>query len=125
MVRAAAEANGPEQARRDACPAAATKLSPTARPKFDRASRRLADFWPEEARKLGEEGTVVVKVHVSSTGCTTNAALSGSSGFSDLDEAVMKFYENLLFLPAQQNGSAVEAVVNVPIAFKLQGVATR
>jgi len=125
LVRAAAEANGPEQARRDACPAAATKLSPTARPKFDRASRRLADFWPEEARKLGEEGTVVVKVHVSSTGCTTNAALSGSSGFSDLDEAVMKFYENLLFLPAQQNGSAVEAVVNVPIAFKLQGVATR
>lgn len=125
LVRAGAEAGGPEQARTDACPAAAGKLSPTDRPKFDRASRALADYWPEEARRLGEEGTVLVKVHVSATGCATAAALSGSSGFSDLDAAVMKFYENLVFLPAQQNGGAMDAVVNVPIAFKLQGVATR
>jgi TonB family protein len=125
LMRNGADASGPEQARAAACPAAAGKLSPTDRPKFDRAARALTDFWPEEARRLGEEGTVMIKVHVSATGCATSAALSGSSGFSDLDEAVMKFYENLTFLPAQQNGSAIDAVVNVPIAFKLQGLATR
>jgi TonB family protein len=125
LVRAGADAKGPEQARTAACPPAVHKLSPTERPKFDRAARALTDYWPEAARRLGEEGTVVLKVQVSAAGCTTNAAITGSSGFADLDEAVMKFYENLLFLPAQRNGSATDAVANLPIAFKLQGVATR
>jgi TonB family protein len=125
LVRDGAEAGDGEQARASACPAAAMKLSPTDRPKFDRAPHSLAEFWPQEARRLGEEGVVMLKLHVSATGCPTSAAIIGSSGFADLDEAVMKFYETLMFLPAQQNGAALDAVVNLPINFKLEGLATR
>jgi TonB family protein len=79
----------------------------------------------QESRRRGEEGIVMVKLHVSATGCAGSAAVSGSTGFPDLDAAVMKFYETLTFLPAQENGAAVEAVVNIPVNFKLDGLGAR
>jgi TonB family protein len=125
LVRDSAAADDAEQARATPCPAPASKLSATAKPKFDRGGRSLAEFWPQESRRRGEEGIVMVKLHVSTTGCASSAAVSGSSGFPDLDAAVMKFYETLTFLPAQENGAAVEAVVNIPVNFKLDGLGAR
>jgi TonB family protein len=125
LVRDGADTGDAEHARATACPAAAPKLSSTNKPKFDRATHSLAEFWPQEARRRGEEGVVMLKLHVSATGCPTSAAIIGSSGFADLDEAVMKFYETLMFLPAQQNGAPVDAIVSLPINFKLAGLATR
>jgi TonB family protein len=124
-VRGDTETGDSEQTRATACSAAATKLSSTNRPKLDRAPHSLAEYWPQEARSRGEEGVVMLKLHVSASGCPTSAAIIGSSGFADLDQAVLKFYETLKFLPAQQNGAALEAVVNLPVNFKLEGLATR
>jgi TonB family protein len=108
-----------------ACPAVTSKLSPNAWPKLERAPRSLAEFWPEQARKRGEEGLVMVMLHVTATGCAESAWVSASSGFPDLDQAAAKFYETLTFLPAQQNGAAVAADVTLPVRFKLEGIGTR
>jgi TonB family protein len=113
------------QPRTAACPAAASKLSPNALPKLDRAARSLAEFWPEQSRRRGEEGLVIVRLHVTAAGCAEGAGLSASSGFPDLDQTVMQFYETLTFLPAQQNGVAAPADVAMPIRFKLEGIGTR
>jgi TonB family protein len=117
--------NAPAQNRQTACPASASKLSPTSRPKLDRAPRSLAEFYPEESRRLGEEGMVLLMLHITASGCATSASVKGSSGFASLDSTVLKFYETLSFLPAQNNGAAVDADVTMPVAFKLDAIATR
>lgn len=82
-------------------------------------NRSLEDFWPIESKRLGEEGTVMVSVRISVTGCATAAAIVGSSGSDMLDDAVLKFYETIDFFPGEVDGKPVESTVTMPVVFKL------
>jgi len=101
------------------CPAAVSQTSGTKYPKYARMTRSLEDFWPVDSRRLGEEGTVVVLLKVSATGCGLSAAVQGSSGFDMLDTAVLQAFETMEFIPAGVNGQATESTVSAPIVFKL------
>ncbi len=111
-----AEAN--YSSRATPCPAPAKERSGTQFPKL-RTTHSLEDYYPATSRRLGEEGVVLVSLKVSRTGCATGAAIVGSSGSAPLDEAVMKFYETMEFIPAGTKDKAIDTTVKVPIAFKL------
>jgi len=106
-------------ARTSPCPAAATETTGKKLPKYARMTRSLEDYWPIRSKQFGEEGTVIVSLKVSATGCALSAAIQGSSGFDMLDAAVLQAYETMEFIPAGVNGAAVESTVAAPIVFKL------
>jgi TonB family protein len=76
--------------------------------------------YPEEAKRLGEEGEVVLWVGVDSNGGVQSAAVLKSSGFPLLDEAARKTVLGWRFKPARMAGLAVSTRVKVPVLFRLQ-----
>ena len=64
-------------------------------------------LYPDESRRLGEEGKVGVNLYIDVTGTVADAQLVNSSGFPLLDEAAVKFLSQCKFEPATQNGLPV------------------
>ena len=77
--------------------------------------------YPPASRRLGEEGKVVLRVHVSAEGRPTAVELKGSSGFARLDAAARAAVEQWRFVPARRGDEAIAAWVLVPIVFSLEG----
>lgn len=90
-------------------------------PKFD------ADYlnnpkppYPSLSRRLGEEGVVLLRVHVTATGMPERIQLAKSSGFERLDEAALQAVSSWKFVPARQGKISVAAWVQVPVSFQLR-----
>lgn len=76
--------------------------------------------YPEAARRLGQEGLVVLSVKVSREGAPDSVAIKQSSGFSLLDEAAARAVRRWKFHPAKIGTLPIESVVEVPIRFQLE-----
>lgn len=75
--------------------------------------------YPEDARQIGKEGTVVVRVLVGPDGSIISiGSVNGPEVFRD--EVTSKIM-NLQFTPALQQGQAVRCWISVPFSFKLSG----
>jgi protein TonB len=80
-----------------------------------------APDYPDEARTLGEQGTVMLRVTVGADGTVRQVTLEKSSGFQDLDDAAEETVrDEWRFVPAIRNGSAIDSWVLVPIRFTLK-----
>jgi TonB family protein len=112
--------NSPLADRHTPCPPSTPGTSGATFPKFLRSARQLPDMYPVESRRLGEEGTVIVTVRVSETGCVVAKAIAGSSGSGLLDDAVLEWLESVEFLPAEAAGHAVASTARLPVMFKLR-----
>lgn len=77
--------------------------------------------YPMSARRLREEGKVMLRVLVSSAGLPSRVELRSSSGSARLDRAAREAVARWRFVPAKRGNAAVESWVLVPIVFKLQG----
>jgi protein TonB len=77
-------------------------------------------FYPSQARQRGMEGVVVLAVRVSAQGRTETVSIKRSSGFALLDNAARKSVSKWRFVPAQQSGRAVAALVDIPIRYRLK-----
>ena len=75
--------------------------------------------YPAFARRLGHEGRVVIRIQVLSSGAVGTASIERSSGYAVLDEVALATIKRWRFRPAQQAGQPVDAILNVPITFKL------
>jgi protein TonB len=75
--------------------------------------------YPASARRKGEEGTVVLKVHVTADGVASSVGLEKSSGSAALDEAAREAVKGWLFAPARRGAEPVETWVLVPVVFRL------
>lgn len=80
-----------------------------------------APVYPPLSRRLREEGKALLHVQVSAEGLPAKVELAESSGFGRLDSAARESVLRWHFVPARQDGHAVDAWVIVPIIFKLQG----
>ena len=78
-----------------------------------------APRYPPLARRMREEGVVLVRVYVSPTGEADRVELKRSSGSERLDESALTAVRQWKFVPAQSAGKAVAAWVLVPVAFSL------
>jgi serine protease Do len=107
------------QKRTSSCPAPATGTSGKATPRLAGLPPSLEDFYPISMRKLGIEGAVVLSLKVDATGCVTEAAVAGSSGSDDLDEAALRWAYTAPFLPAEKDGRPVEGTTPIAVDFSL------
>ncbi len=74
--------------------------------------------YPPAALRRGDRGTVVVRVEVDANGAPNGVALVRRSGSRDLDRAAMEAVRRWRFKPAQNNGQAVPASIEIPFDFK-------
>lgn len=77
--------------------------------------------YPNVSRRLGEQGTVMLRVFVTIAGQPAQIELKSSSGFPRLDRAALNAVRGWTFSPATRGDRAVDAWVLVPIRFSLKG----
>jgi len=78
--------------------------------------------YPDSARRLKEEGVVMLHTEVDVQGKVALVTVSQSSGFADLDESAVETVKNWQFKPAQIAGIPIAASVNIPIRFRLKDI---
>jgi protein TonB len=83
--------------------------------------RNPAPAYPPLARRLGEQGKVVLHVLVTAEGEPDRIEVSTSSGSPRLDGAALGAVKRWKFIPARQGDRPVPAWVLVPISFNLRG----
>ena len=71
------------------------------------------------ARRMGEQGRVMVTVSLSASGSPQSVTVLTSSGHAVLDEAAVNAIRNWRFRPAERNGQPVASTVEVPVSFRL------
>ena len=76
--------------------------------------------YPSLSRRMGEQGRVVLRVHVGADGAAGEVLLHASSGSQRLDESALATVRRWKFVPARRGAEAVAAWVLVPIAFTLK-----
>jgi protein TonB len=102
-----------------AAPAAAAP-APVTPPDASAASlRNPAPRYPIESRRKREEGTVRLRVVITTDGRVKTISVAKSSGFERLDEAALETVRKWKFKPGEQSGVPVEAVGFLSIPFKL------
>lgn len=101
-------------------PPAPPAPAPVSAPRFDAAYlNNPAPPYPRQSRRMGEQGRVLLRVHVTPEGLAGEVRLQNSSGFTLLDQAALDAVKKWKFVPAKQGGAAVAAWVNVPVDFKI------
>jgi protein TonB len=78
-----------------------------------------APEYPQLSRRMGEQGRVLLRVLVSSSGLADRVQIETSSGSNKLDEAALKAVEKWNFVPAKRSNQPVSAYVLVPVKFSL------
>ncbi len=76
--------------------------------------------YPPTARRLGSEGTVMLRVLVSAEGLPVRVDLEQTSGSSPLDHAALDAVRGWRFAPARRGEQNIEDWVRVPIVFRLE-----
>ena len=79
-------------------------------------------YYPDAYRRLGEQGTALVKLCIGDGGRVVgDPAIERSSGSSRLDEAALRYAKATSghFRPATRNGVAFTQCVSLPIKFQL------
>jgi protein TonB len=82
---------------------------------------RAPPSYPPSSRRLGEEGTVLLRVELDAQGKVSLARIATSSGFARLDEAALAAVKTWRCTPATRNGQPVSASARQPFKFLLQG----
>ncbi|HEV2441235.1 MAG TPA: TonB family protein [Steroidobacteraceae bacterium] len=80
------------------------------------------DYYPDASRRLGEQGTALVKLCIGAGGHVIgDPAIQRSSGSSRLDQAAIRYAKATSghFEPETRNGSPVTVCTALPIKFQL------
>jgi protein TonB len=75
--------------------------------------------YPPEARRLHQEGKVLLQVTIGADGHATSVSVIRSSGVAALDESAVATVRRWTFTPARVAGVAVASKVEIPISFSL------
>lgn len=76
--------------------------------------------YPEQARRLGWEGRVLLRIWINKQGSVTKVHVEQSSGYSLLDAAAVTNVRTWRVKPAQRNGQPVAGSWLLPIRFRQQ-----
>ena len=75
--------------------------------------------YPAIARKRGDEGTVLLEVHVDEAGRVDDLRIAASSGYNPLDRAALKAVRRWRFEPGRRGDRKIAVWVRVPVIFRL------
>lgn len=102
----------------DAAPAPRVE---TSAPEFNaRYLNNSAPDYPNQAKRRGMQGTVMLGVLVAESGLAKSVQIAKSSGFAMLDKSALETVRQWKFVPAKRGQETIEAHVIVPIEFRLQ-----
>ena len=108
-------------------PAATVKTASAAAPAVITAARFDADYlqnpapaYPALSRRLREEGKVMLRVFVETSGRPSQIEIKSSSGSPRLDQSAQEAVSRWKFIPARQGQDVIGAWVLVPIIYKLR-----
>ena len=87
--------------------------------KPDARFRNLEPVYPDAAAERGEQGTVMLLIHVTPNGTASQVDVLHSSGFRLLDRAAQQAVARWHFLPAVRDGQAVAASMPLRVVFSL------
>lgn len=76
--------------------------------------------YPRISRRNGEQGTVIVRVFISTQGTPEKAEVRTSSGFARLDQAALEAVQRWRFVPGRRNGTPEAMWFNIPVRFILE-----
>ena len=89
--------------------------------RFDAAYlRNPPPRYPPIARRLGEQGRIVLRVRVDAGGNPASVEVVEGSGSPRLDAAALQTVASWRFTPAMRGATPVDSWVQVPIVFKLE-----
>jgi len=77
-------------------------------------------LYPLSARRIGEQGRVLIRVSLSASGAPEAVSVATSSGHSALDDAAVNAIRAWRFRPAERNGQPVASTLEVPVTFRLE-----
>jgi len=86
---------------------------------IDKAVRNVPPSYPPEAVAEGEQGSVILMVHVAATGAAAAVDVARSSGYALLDEAARAAVARWRFLPARHGPTPVPSTMPIRIRFVL------
>lgn len=99
---------------------AAEVAPPVTPPRFDADYlRNPSPAYPAMARRLGEQGRVILRVLVGADGAPREIEVRTSSGHERLDRAALDTVRQWKFVPARVGKEPVAAWVLVPVSFTL------
>lgn len=78
-----------------------------------------ATVYPGMSRRMGEQGTAVLRVFINTEGRAEKAEIRTSSGYSRLDEAALDTVKRWRYVPGKRAGVPEAMWFNVPIRFVL------
>lgn len=114
------------QIQQDTPPPAIAATSAPASPVSDSAVAAMGSThtippYPAEAKRLGEQGTVLLQLTISPSGVVTSAEIVQSSGFPLLDQTAAAWVQaHWKYKPAVQGGVAVAASTTAAVKFDLK-----
>ncbi len=76
--------------------------------------------YPRISRRNSEQGTVIVRVLISTQGTPEKAEVRTSSGFARLDQASLEAVQRWRFVPGRRNGTPEAMWFNIPVRFILE-----
>ncbi|MFZ3047517.1 MAG: energy transducer TonB [Desulfatirhabdiaceae bacterium] len=76
--------------------------------------------YPQQARKRGFQGTVILKVLIGTDGNVSDIDIQETSGHSILDQAARETVGGWIFKPGYRGNEPVEMWIRVPIRFELK-----
>ena len=82
--------------------------------------RTIKPDYPKGARQRGEEGDVVLELHVTAQGAVDEVKLVRSSGFGELDSAALRAARTARFTPAKRGRDAVASTARLTLTFTLK-----
>jgi TonB family protein len=85
-----------------------------------RYSENPKPLYPQEARKKGYEGEVLLRVEVLSNGRVGEIEVRRSSGHEVLDRSAVAAVKQWKFVPAKKGETQVSVWVNIPVTFQLR-----
>ncbi|MFP5394106.1 MAG: energy transducer TonB [Gammaproteobacteria bacterium] len=78
-----------------------------------------APEYPIQAQERGQQGRVILKVHVLASGKPDSVTVEKSTGFKILDDAAVKAVQSWSFDPAKRGSTPIDGWVKVPLSFAL------
>lgn len=77
-------------------------------------------FYPSFSKRVGEEGSVEVRLQIDENGLVQATQIALSSGSPRLDKAATELASRIRFKPYTQNGVAVKVNAKIGVKFKLR-----
>lgn len=77
-------------------------------------------FYPQDAIRRGESGSVVLRALIDSTGCAKSVAIQVHSGVPALDSAALGWFETANFAPGSAHGKPIDSILVWKVRFELR-----